>query len=319
MIHDTKGREMIADDHYELSGEPLSLPEPGTTLEQLLEQGTVGKYVLQHGLGVVAERMPKPRGRPLYTIGDDLLALEWLLLEAEGVLEPGEEEQIIDQWFSDLREERNAKLDDYAALIRATAARATTRKGEIDRMGKLLRADAHLVDRLKERLLYFLERTGEAKIETTHFRIRRQANGGQLALDWRISEDRYKELPEPLREERVAYVPNQKEIRSALDNARAERRDRMACVRAAVLKGNSDSIGAWVIQQIREGERNRDLPTPSVLSVCEWFRSIAPEDIYDQLHPSLRGLLDNEFRPTEAESILGFVDYKPRGSQVRID
>lgn len=268
---------------------------------------------------MVAERLPKSRGRSLYTIGDDLLALEWLLLEAGGVLEPGEEEQIIDRWFSELRGERDKKLDDYAGLVRDTTARAANRKAEIDRMRGLAAADDRLVGKLKERLLVFLERTGETKIETTHFRIRRQNNGGKLALEWRVGEDRYSELPEALREERVTYVPRQDEVRAALDAALTARRERMERLRHGMLVPAHASYGGrkvvetiasirgWADHEVRH--HVRDVLTDA-------------SDLYDLVYHSgteAAEYVDAYFPPTEAEQVLAFVDYKPRGQQVRIE
>lgn len=290
---------LVRDDHYELSGEPLPLPDETTTLDDLVERGDLGPYVQQYGLGFVAARLPKPRGRALFSIGEDLLALEYLLLDAGGVLSPGEEEAIIDAWFAELREERNAKLDDYAALIRDTSARAAARKSEEDRMARLRAGDEGLVRKLKDRLLYFLERTGETRIDTTHFRIRRQNNGGKLALDWKVGEDRYRELPEPMREERVTYVPRQEEIRAALDAALDARADRMEKIRHDVLTDET----------IQES---------SAVNVLNDFAN-DPHAAYAALHPYSRRIIDALYPPTEAEAVLSFVDYRPRGQQVRID
>lgn len=311
-------RYMDMDGNWHSYAPPL--PDHSTTLEQLLEQRTVAKHVLQHGLSVVADRLPKSHSRSLYSIGDDLLALEWLLLEAEGVLEPGEEEQIIDRWFNDLRGERDQKLDDYAGLIRATSVRAAVRKGEIDRMGKLLRADSHLADKLKERLLFFLERTGETKIETPHFRIRRQNNGGQLALDWRISEDRYSDLPEPLREERTTYVPNQKEIRKALDAAVAAHAMRMDHITRAA-RERDPHLGVLVesIVNLRHPDAPDFEEFERIWEEAEEALKTDTAGTYEALSLEERKMVDFYYPPTEAEKILAFVDYKPRGQQVRID
>ncbi len=66
-----------------------------------------------------------PKTRTLFNISDDLEKLSELLDECG---DDTEQQEIIDQWFKQLGNERDRKLDNYAALITEMLSRAVARK-----------------------------------------------------------------------------------------------------------------------------------------------------------------------------------------------
>jgi len=77
---------------------------------------------------------PQPRTRTLFTIGDDLERLNELLDETTG---DAAQQELVAQWFEQLGDERDRKLDGYAALIAEMMARAEVRKSEARRLQEL--------------------------------------------------------------------------------------------------------------------------------------------------------------------------------------
>jgi hypothetical protein len=118
----------------------------------------------------------------LLEISGDLLALSDLLEESGGEVTP-ETEAAIDAWFADLGEQRDAKIDNYAALVRELTLRAAARKEEQERLALCVRVDENTVKRLKERLKLFMELQGLRKLETARYRVSVQANGGRPPLE----------------------------------------------------------------------------------------------------------------------------------------
>jgi uncharacterized membrane protein YheB (UPF0754 family) len=125
----------------------------------------------------------KLQRRSLYEITSDLMALEDLLLEVGGDVSEDAAQQAIDQWLESLGEERDKKLNGYCWLIREMESRAETRKAEAARLSALAQSDLNAAKRLKDRMKMFMELTGAAKIETEHFKIGVQDNGGKRAVE----------------------------------------------------------------------------------------------------------------------------------------
>lgn len=145
-----------------------------------------------------------------------MLALEELILEAGGDITDEETERIIDDWFSEIKTDRDEKLDNYAALIRMLEVRADVRKQEADRLLALAKPDRNLAKRLKARLKFYFERTGETTVSTKRYRISLVNNGGSLPVHL----DEYlaahpEEIPEGYR--RVVFEPDLVKIREALE------------------------------------------------------------------------------------------------------
>lgn len=121
--------------------------------------------------------------RTLYEITSDLLALEDLLMDVGGDVTEESAQQAIDSWLSGLGEERDNKLNGYCWLIREIESRAEVRKQEAARLTSLAGVDGNAVKRLKDRMKQFMELTRTQKIETEHFKIGVQANGGRQAVE----------------------------------------------------------------------------------------------------------------------------------------
>lgn len=154
--------------------------------------------------------------KTLFEIQAEVRALEEVILEAGGDITDEETEKIIDDWFAEIKTNRDEKLDNYAALIRMLEVRADVRKAESTRLLSLAKPDLNLAKRLKERLKFYLEVTKEAIINTNRYRFSMVNNGGSLPvhLDQYLA-DHPEELPEGYR--RVVFEPDLVKIREALE------------------------------------------------------------------------------------------------------
>jgi Siphovirus Gp157 len=118
--------------------------------------------------------------RTLFDISQDLHGLADRLDNLEGDDE-AQVEAII-QWFEQLGEERDQKLDNYAALIADMEARAQVRRDEAKRLVDRARMDENKASLLKERLRVFFESHGLKTVETSRYRLTLAQNGGKLPL-----------------------------------------------------------------------------------------------------------------------------------------
>lgn len=118
----------------------------------------------------------------LYEISEDLRAIEELLAESGGEVTDDEAGRVLEAWFDQINEDRDAKIGNYAALIRELEARAEMREQEAARLKAMALADANNARRLKARLKEFFETHQISKIETPRFRVSLQNNGGQPPL-----------------------------------------------------------------------------------------------------------------------------------------
>lgn len=125
---------------------------------------------------------PKPQVRSLFSISDDLEKLNELLDECDQ--EP-EQQELINQWLELLGEERDKKLDSYAALITEMMARAEVRKAEAKRMMELAAIDENRAKLLKDRLKWFFETHNLKTVETPRYRLSLAKNGGKQPLTLR--------------------------------------------------------------------------------------------------------------------------------------
>lgn len=148
--------------------------------------------------------------RTLFHISDDIQHLNTLLDD----LDDTEQQQLITEWLEHLEEERDRKLDNYAALIAELEAKAEIRKREAKRLIDLAAADENRAKMLKERLKYFFETNNLKKVETNRYRLAVVKHGGKapLILDESVTAT---ELPE--RFQRVNIEPDTKAIREALE------------------------------------------------------------------------------------------------------
>lgn len=118
----------------------------------------------------------------LFQIADEIGALHDLLTECGGELADDQAEAAIDQWLAETDADLFKKVDGYCGLIREFEARSEAREIEAKRLMALAGADGNQAKRLKARLKDFLEICGLSKLQTEHFKLAIQANGGALPL-----------------------------------------------------------------------------------------------------------------------------------------
>ena len=111
-------------------------------------------------------------------------------------------------------DERDRKLDNYAALISEITARAELRKSEARRLMELAQVDENRAKLLKDRLKAFFEVHSLKTVETARYKLSLAKNGGKqpLILDDSIP---VTQLPEQF--QRVSVDPDTAAIRSALE------------------------------------------------------------------------------------------------------
>ncbi len=116
----------------------------------------------------------------LYELTADMIRL----MEALDAQEDGEiiDDVALESWMSTLQVSVELKVESICCVLKEFAYRAEARKQEADRLRKLADADESKVRQLKMRLLEFFRVTGTKKVDTEHFRVSVQANGGKLGL-----------------------------------------------------------------------------------------------------------------------------------------
>jgi hypothetical protein len=155
--------------------------------------------------------------RTLLEIADDMVAF-YAAVEAavdEGGEIAPEAEAALDAWFAELSQDRDKKVDAYAALIREWTLRAAARREEMERLAKRVKADENAAKRLKERLKFFMESQGLDKIETKRFRVSVAKNGGKLPLELTV---RPEQLPMDFQLSQV--IVDEQRLRKALEDGR---------------------------------------------------------------------------------------------------
>jgi hypothetical protein len=153
----------------------------------------------------------------LFQIADEISALHDLLTECGGELPDGEAGTTIDQWLAETNVALEKKVNSICWLIREFEGRADVLELEAKRMTALAGADGNQAKRLKARLKAFLEMCGFSKLQTEHFKLSIQANGGAPPLlipsDW---DDDPANAPEAF--QRRTIVLDRDAIREAIRN-----------------------------------------------------------------------------------------------------
>lgn len=120
-------------------------------------------------------------------------------------------------WFEELKEERleerDRKLDNYAALIAELNARAEARRNEAKRLTNRAQVDEGKVRSLKSMLQWFFAQHGYTTIKTARYRLTLASNGGKAPL--LLDEMPVDDLPQQF--VRVIREPNKEAIREALE------------------------------------------------------------------------------------------------------
>jgi len=131
----------------------------------------------------------------LGALGIRFQAIEDQLLEAGGELTPE-----ITQALEELGELEGAKVDGYASLVKALAAKAVAAKAELKALAEPLQLQAQVaeraVERLKARMLEHLELRKLDGLQGTVHKVRLQANSATPALELQIDP---LQLPAPFR------------------------------------------------------------------------------------------------------------------------
>lgn len=154
----------------------------------------------------------KPKRRTLWDIGEDLEALEALLIEAGGDITDEQADAAIDVWLNELGLERDRKLDGYAHLVTELTARADMRKRAAQTMTAMSRVDANVVERLKARVLDFFQLQHIKRVDTEHHRFSRCGNGGPMPVELRTRPDHL-----PAHFQIVTVTANTDALRKALE------------------------------------------------------------------------------------------------------
>lgn len=154
--------------------------------------------------------------RSLNEISADYAAIEALLWEAGGEIEPVAEEAL-DEYLASLGDERDQKIEAYCFRMKTIEAVSKIRIAESKRLADLAAVDTANVERMKARLLAFFEIHGLTKLELEQFRIWTQQNGGKAPLQ---TDEWVESMPYELDDRfQVRYVrPSLETIREALEN-----------------------------------------------------------------------------------------------------
>lgn len=118
----------------------------------------------------------------LYEISEHLRAIEDVLTESEGEIADDTAGELLAEWFDQLTDQRDAKIDSYCRLIAELGARAEARRAEILRLGALVDAGDKAITRLKTALKAFLDAHQISKLETASFKLTVAKNGGKSPL-----------------------------------------------------------------------------------------------------------------------------------------
>jgi len=151
----------------------------------------------------------------LIDIGNEMQALMALLNETDGELNP-ETEKALDAFFAEISADQNAKVDGYCALVRQEELLAAARRSEVERLQKRVAVGENFAKHLKQRLKDYMERTGQAKIETRRYKVSVAGNGGKLPVNVSTPPD---QLPPEFQRQRIEADTDK--IRAALEAGQA--------------------------------------------------------------------------------------------------
>jgi hypothetical protein len=112
-----------------------------------------------------------------------MVALDDLIQECGGNMEDPKIEEAISTWISEMQDDLDNKVDNYAAFITELKARSATRKAEADRLAARAKTDSNTATFLANRLKVALIELGIKKLETDRYRVSVAGNGGKQPLD----------------------------------------------------------------------------------------------------------------------------------------
>lgn len=146
----------------------------------------------------------------LFQLSEEILQLRQILDSQE---HESETIDAVEEYLKSLSQDREKKLDNYAALIRELEARAKIRQDEATRLQSLAKKDLDVVERLKERLKLVFTLHEWKTVDTDRFRITLAQNGGKQKL---VVEIPVEELEERFRKVETKTVPDNDALREAL-------------------------------------------------------------------------------------------------------
>lgn len=133
--------------------------------------------------------------KSIFDIGAAGRALEAIIEENEGELDAE-----LEEWFDDIQDEREAKIESYCYLIAEYEARADARRQKVKELEAGARANEKTAKRLKDRLLKAFEVFGWDKVKAGSLLVKRAKNGGRLPVLWATPEDLNELPPEFIRQ-----------------------------------------------------------------------------------------------------------------------
>lgn len=120
----------------------------------------------------------------IFELNDEINSIAVALDRLDEIGADDEFKDVTFAYFAGLMEDRDAKVDSYAALIRKFESEATIAKAEADRVRALAQAAEGRAKRLKDRLKEFMEMSGISRFETATNKIAIQKNGGKAPLEF---------------------------------------------------------------------------------------------------------------------------------------
>jgi hypothetical protein len=127
--------------------------------------------------------LPKPT-KTLFSIGEDLIALERIIEDADGDISDPKAAEAVESWFKELARDQGTKVDGYVNLIRKWEGQSAAAKAEAEQYRKRAQVRENRVESLKIRLKQHMEATGQQRIETPTGRtVAIQKNGGKTPMN----------------------------------------------------------------------------------------------------------------------------------------
>jgi hypothetical protein len=151
----------------------------------------------------------KPRIN-LFALTQEQQTLHDLLCEIGGDVTDAQVEATINEWIGEMEANEQDVLQRIGVVLKRLAGDAVTAKEEAQRLAQLAKVRENGVDRLRGRVLDYMQRQDKKRIDTPLFVFRRQRNP-QPGLDIMVAPE---SLPEKYR--RVTVEADRVAIRTAL-------------------------------------------------------------------------------------------------------
>ena len=128
--------------------------------------------------------MEATKRQSLFQIGEDLAALEDLLLQLDGDISDPAIGDTVTKWFAELEQNLGGKVDNYIAIIRKWESEAVAAKAEAEQYLKAAQVRANRIERMKSYMMDWLTKHNRKSVETPTGRsVTIQKNGGKQPVD----------------------------------------------------------------------------------------------------------------------------------------